>query len=80
VSDGNNYNILYLIPHNGYSSVIHETAPIFLKSVYLMTLCQLNTVIALSDKAKDGYSIHESVSAGRSYTLCSSILITDLEA
>jgi len=27
---------------------------IFLKSVYLTTLCQLNTVTALSDKAEDG--------------------------
>jgi hypothetical protein len=53
VSDEKSYNILYLIPLNGYSSVIHETAPIFLKSVYLTTSCQLNTVIALSDKAED---------------------------
>jgi len=35
VSDGKSYNIQCLIPHNGYSSVIHEIAPIFLKSVYL---------------------------------------------
>ena len=54
MSDGKSYNIQYLIPHNGYSSVIHEITPIFLKSVYLTTLCQLNSVIALSDKAEDG--------------------------